>query len=68
MASIEHQRWARCPPGIAWKHPGLPKDWVPVFARHPEGLDALPGRCWLDTSGKPRHVAEHLFEFREDAP
>jgi hypothetical protein len=68
MESTEPQRWARVPPANAWKHPGLPKDWVRVLERHPEGLSTLPGWCWLDTPEKMRHVAEHLLEFREDPP
>jgi hypothetical protein len=64
--STKPQRWARVPPGLAWKRPGLPRDWVQVLERHPEGLSTLPGWCWLDTSGKPQHVAEHLLEFTEE--
>jgi hypothetical protein len=63
--STEPQRWARVPPGLAWKRPGLPKDWVPVLERHPDGLATPLTWCWLDVQGKPRHVAEHLLEFRE---
>jgi hypothetical protein len=35
--SLAPQRWARVPPGLAWKHPGLRRDWVRVLERHPEG-------------------------------
>ena len=35
MGSTEPQRWARVPLGLAWKHPGLPRDWVRVLERHP---------------------------------
>jgi hypothetical protein len=65
VALTEPQRWARVPPGQAWKRPGLPTDWVRVLDRHPDPLGLarrglpLPGWCWLDTLGKPLHVAEH---------
>jgi hypothetical protein len=59
------QRWARCPPRFAWKRPGLPTDWVRVLDRHPEDVEALQGFVWLDTAGKPRHVAAHEVEFSE---
>jgi hypothetical protein len=68
------QRWARVPPGLAWKHPGLPRDWVRVLERHPEPMGLagagypLPGYVWLDTLAKVLSVAEHLLEFREDPP
>jgi hypothetical protein len=26
--SQQPQRWARCPPALAWKRPGLPTEWV----------------------------------------
>jgi hypothetical protein len=29
---------------------------------------ALPGEVWLNTPAKPRSVAEHLLEFRDDPP
>jgi hypothetical protein len=65
MSSTERQHWARVPPGLAWKRPGLWREWVPVLERHPELLGlagdgyALPGWCWLEVQGRPRHVAEH---------
>ena len=66
MPSTDRQRWARVPPHLAWKKPGLPTDWVRVFERHPQGIKALPGYVWLDMPGKVRHVGEHELEFRED--
>jgi hypothetical protein len=42
MESTNPQRWARVPPGLAWKRPGLPKEWVRVLERHPEGVTTLP--------------------------
>jgi hypothetical protein len=68
MASTDRERWARCPPALAWKRPGLPRYWVPVLERHPEGVEKLPGYVWLDTSGKVLHVEASRLEFREDAP
>jgi hypothetical protein len=58
MASTNPQRWARCPPGLAWKRPGLPTEWTRVLVEHPEGAKALPGYVWLDTPGKVRRTAE----------
>jgi hypothetical protein len=44
------------PPGLAWKRPGLPTDWVRVLERHPDGAVAQPGDLWLEMPGKVRHV------------
>ena len=66
------QRWARCPPWLAWKHPGVPTAWTRVLERHPhpDGLAnkgyALEGYVWLDVPGKARHVLIVLLEFTED--
>jgi hypothetical protein len=65
MESTPPQRWARCPAHLAWKSPGLPRDWVRVLAEHPRGVKAEPGYCWLDMPGKVLHVGEHELEFRE---
>jgi hypothetical protein len=43
----------------AWKRPGLPRDWVRVLERHPDGIRRPAGYVWLDMPGKVRHVAEH---------
>ena len=64
----DDQRWARVPPHIAWKHPGLPTDWVRVLQSHPEGVPAEPGYVWLDMPGKVRHVRELELEFRNEPP
>jgi hypothetical protein len=53
-----------CPPGLAWKRPGLPNDWVRVLERHPDGVAAQPGYVWLEMPGKVRHASEHELEFR----
>jgi hypothetical protein len=60
------QRWARVPPALAWKHPGLPRDWVPVLERNEEAMrpEPLPGYVWLDTRGKRIHVWAAHLEFR----
>jgi hypothetical protein len=68
MGSIKHQRWARVPPGRAWKRPGLPTEWVRVLEQHPEGVAALQGYVWLDLPGKPRHALEAQLEFTEEDP
>ena len=55
------------PPHLAWKRPGLPRDWVRVLERHPEGVKGLPGYVWPGIPGEVRTVAEHMLEFRSDA-
>jgi hypothetical protein len=67
MAATEPQRWARCPPHLAWKRPGLPTDWVRVLDRHPDAVEALPGYVWLDVPGKVRHVPAQELEFTDGA-
>jgi hypothetical protein len=62
MAKTE--RRARAKPALLWKRPGLPRDWVRVLERHPEGVQGLPGYVWLDMPGKVRSVGEHELEFR----
>jgi hypothetical protein len=62
------QRWARVKPHLAWKRPGLPRDWAPVLEEHPEGVQDLPGYVWLEMPRKVRSVGEHEFEFSETPP
>jgi hypothetical protein len=62
------QRWARGLPHLLWKRPGLPRDWVRVLERHPEGEKGLPGYVWLDMPGKVRSVDPHLLEFTDEPP
>jgi hypothetical protein len=64
--STNPQRWARGLPHLLWKRPGLPRDWVRVLERHPEGVQGLLGYVWLDMPGKVRSVGEHQLEFREE--
>lgn len=64
----EGQRWARGLPHLLWKRPGLPRDWVRVLERHPEGVQGLWGYVWLDMLGKVRSVGEHELEFRDMPP
>jgi hypothetical protein len=66
--STARQRWARVPPGLAWKRPGLPTQWVRVLERHPEGTKALPGYVWLETPGKVLHVGANELEFTHEPP
>jgi hypothetical protein len=69
-SSTNRQRWARVPPGVAWRRPGLPTEWVPVVDRNDEAMypDAKPGYVWLEVRGRRLYVwAEHL-EFRDDLP
>jgi hypothetical protein len=62
------QRWARVRPELAWKRPGLPKDWVRVLERHPEGFAGEPGYVWLDMPGKVKSVGVHELEFAITPP
>ena len=54
MASTDRQRWARVPPALAWKHPGLPTLWTHVLERNSEAMspEPLPGYVWIDAPGK----------------
>jgi hypothetical protein len=61
-------RWARVQPLLAWKRPGLPKEWVRVLELHPDGVRAEPGYVWLDTPAKVLHVVERDLEFTEKPP
>jgi hypothetical protein len=67
MASTDDQSWARVPPHLAWKRPGLPTDWVRVLSVHPEGGAAMPGYVWLDTPVKVRHARVEDLEFRAES-
>jgi hypothetical protein len=71
MASTDRQRWARVPPGIAWRRPGLPTDWTPLIEEMPDDmLNPLPpGYVLLDARrDRPlRAWAAHL-EFRSEPP
>jgi hypothetical protein len=66
MASTDRQRWARVPPHLAWKHPGLPTNWTRVLERNSEAMNPEPllGYVWLDAPGKVLHVEERQLEFR----
>ena len=66
MASTDRQRWARVPPALAWKHPGLPTTWTRVLERNPEAMNPEPleGHVWLDTPGKVLHADERHWSSR----
>jgi hypothetical protein len=70
MASTVRQRWARVPPQLAWKHPGLPRGWVLVLDRNEDAMtpEPLPGYVWLDLPGKVLHAPEHELEFTDEPP
>jgi hypothetical protein len=61
------QRWARVPPALAWKRPGLRTEWTRVLERNEEAMRRvpLPGYGWLDAQGKRRHVWAAHLEFRD---
>jgi hypothetical protein len=67
MTSTDRQRWARVPPELAWKRPGLPAAWTRVLERNPDAIkpEPLSGYVWLDVSGRPLHVPVAHLEFRE---
>jgi hypothetical protein len=69
MPSTDHQRWARVPPHLAWKHPGLPTEWTRVIEEMPaDMLNPLPTGYVLLDARKDRPLrawAAHL-EFRDD--
>ena len=68
MTSVP-QRWARVPPGLAWKRPGLPTGWTRVIEQMPADMlyPLPPGYVLLDArKDRPlRAWAAHL-EFRDD--
>jgi hypothetical protein len=68
MESTTPPRWARVPPVLAWKRPGLPTEWTRVIEEMPaEMLHPLPpGYVLLDAlKDRPlRAWAAHL-EFRD---
>ena len=68
MPSTDRQRWARVPPHLAWKRPGLPTEWTPVLERNPEAMkpEPLKDYVWLDTPGRPLHVWASHLEFRDE--
>ena len=68
MASTDRQRWARVRPGLAWKRPWLPTEWVRVLELHPDGAKTLPGAVWLDMPGKVQSVGAHELEFTDEPP
>ena len=70
MTSTNHQRWARVPPTLAWKHPGLPTTWTRVLERNPEAMkpEPLGPHVWLDTPGKVPHVPAYQLEFTAQSP
>lgn len=71
MESTNPQGWARCPPHLAWKHPGLPRDWARVIEEMPaDMLNPLPpGYVLLDCRrDRPLRVWATELEFRDDPP
>jgi hypothetical protein len=55
-------------PELAWRRPGLPREWVLVLDRNPNATlnpDPLPGYVWLDTRGKLLHAPQDALKFRE---
>lgn len=68
MAATDGQRWARVPPALAWKHPGLPREWTRVLERNPEAMqpEPLPGYVWLDSKPRRLHVWAEQLEFKEE--
>jgi hypothetical protein len=69
MTSVS-QLWARVPPALAWKRPGLFTEWTRVLERNDKAMrpEALPGYVWLDSSPKRLHVWTAHLEFRDEPP
>jgi hypothetical protein len=67
---VSNPRWARVPPHLAWKHPGLPTKWIPVLERNLEAMnpDPHPGYVWLELPGKVLHTDERHLEFTDHLP
>ena len=67
MRPTEHQRGARVPLHLTWKHPGLPRDWVRVLEGNEEAMNPRPlhGYVWLDASPWPLHVWAPHLEFQD---
>ena len=40
--TADRPRWARVPPALAWRHPGLPTTWTRVLERNPEAMKPEP--------------------------
>lgn len=68
MESTNLHARARGKPAFLWKRPELPRGWVRVLERHPEGVQGLPGYVWLDMPGKVRSVDAHELEFTDQPP
>ena len=68
MASTDRQRWARVPPALAWKRPGLPTEWTRVIVEMPaDMLNPLPpGYVLLDTR-KDRPLRRWLRTWSSEA-
>ena len=68
MESTNPQRWARCPPHLAWERPGLPREWVRILEEMPtDAINPLPRGYVLLDARKDRPLrawAAHL-EFRD---
>jgi hypothetical protein len=56
--------WARVPPLLSWKHPGLPRDWSPVVHCPPDKprRRALPGWLYLFQNGEVREIDRRFLE------
>ena len=72
MPATGPQRWARVPPHLACKHPGMPNEWTRVINEMPADMllgPLPPGYVLLDArKDRPlRAWAAHL-EFRDDPP
>jgi hypothetical protein len=63
------QRWARVPPALAWKRPGLPIEWTPVLERNEEAMRPEPLPVLLDArKNRPLRVWAAHLEFRDEPP
>lgn len=71
MVTTDHKGWARVPPHLAWKRPGLPREWTRVLEEMPAVmLNPLPpGYVLLDArEGRPLRAWAAELEFRDEPP
>jgi len=56
--------WARVPPLLSWKHPGLPREWAPVLDSEPGSPVRRPLQGWVFVfiNGKVREIDSRFLE------
>jgi hypothetical protein len=56
--------WARVPPALGWRRPGLPREWCPVLECDPGEPKRAPlaGWVYIYESGRVREVDSRILE------